>query len=251
MNPAVFIGESIYYPEKQLYINIPKVKDVVANPNYSAYASMFTMSQEDIWDMIAEKNGQMPDGTPILSAPTPFELFLINCNNSNEFMQKAIDAFIFWTGKLVKIIPASKIILFVDSLKVAKEARFLTTIEEKDFLGFQNIIRTAIGEKPVDPPNPNENPKVALIKAKGRYRERIKRKNGNKNAIPFSKTLVALCCMNIGLTPLNIGEIPYPAVSELFTMAQDKEKYETDLKIATAGFGNKKVKPKYWIQNKD
>ena len=57
--------------------------------------------------------------------------------------------------------------------------------------------------------------------------------------------------MNLGLNPLNIGEIPYPAVSPLFSMAQDKEKYETDLKIATAGFGNKKVKPKYWIQNKD
>ena len=142
-------------------------------------------------------------------------------------------------------------ILFIDNIDKVEEARNLKTIEENDYFTFQNLIRQAIGEEPVEPPNPNENPRVALIKAKGRYREKIKKKKGNKSSIPFNKTLVALCCMNLGLNPLNIGEIPYPAVSPLFSMAQDKEKYETDLKIATAGFGNKKVKPKYWIQNKD
>jgi hypothetical protein len=57
--------------------------------------------------------------------------------------------------------------------------------------------------------------------------------------------------MGIGINPLNIGEIPYPAINEIFSMMQAKEKYETDLKVATAGFGNSKVKPKYWIKNSD
>jgi hypothetical protein len=57
--------------------------------------------------------------------------------------------------------------------------------------------------------------------------------------------------MNLGLNPLNIGEIPYPSAARLFELAQNKEKYETDLRIATAGFGNSKVKPKYWIKNSD
>ena len=59
--------------------------------------------------------------------------------------------------------------------------------------------------------------------------------------------LTALCCSGIGLNPLNIGEITFPAMNEIFKMFQQKEKYETDLRVATAGFGNKKVKPKYWI----
>ena len=74
----VFIGEPLYYASKDLFIRIPKVKDVMGNPKYNMYASIFTMSQEDIWDMIAEKNGKAPDGTPITDAPTPFELMLNN-----------------------------------------------------------------------------------------------------------------------------------------------------------------------------
>ena len=247
----VFIGEPLYYASKDLFIRIPKVKDVMGNPKYNMYASIFTMSQEDIWAMIAEKEGKMPDGKPVESAPTPFEFLLINCHASPDFAKIATEAFHFWTGKHVRIYPQTKTILFIDNIDKVEEARNLKTIEENDYFAFQNLIRQAIGEEPVEPPNPNENPRVALIKAKGRYREKIKKKKGNKSSIPFNKTLVALCCMNLGLNPLNIGEIPYPAVSPLFSMAQDKEKYETDLKIATAGFGNKKVKPKYWIQNKD
>jgi hypothetical protein len=250
MNPAIFIGEPLHF-KHGIKVYPPKIKDMLGKPRYSAYVSMFTFSQEDIWDMIAEKEGRDVDGKPVENAPTPFEFFLNNCYNSKEFMEVAKEALELFTHETARINPEGKIIFFIDGIEDIQDIQKLKRVEEDDFFDFQNLIRQVIGENPVEKPNPNMNPKVALIKAKGRLRERIKKKKGNKAGISFETMLVALCCMNLGLNPLNIGEIPYPAASALFAMSQEKEKYETDLKIATAGFGNKKVKPKYWIKNSD
>lgn len=250
MNPAIFIGEPLFY-KHDIKVYPPLIKHVVGNPRYGSYAAIFTTSQEDIWDMIAEKEGKELTGQAVPNAPTPFEFFLNNCYQSPEFAQIAIEAFELFTHEKVRINPEGKIVLFTEGLKDIKDVSQLRVIEEDDYFDFQNLVRQVLGDDPVERPNPNMNPKVALIKAKGRLRERIKKKKGNKSGISFDTMLVALCCMNLGLSPLNIGEIPYPAASALFAMSQEKEKYETDLKVATAGFGNKKVKPKYWIKNSD
>ena len=250
MNPAILIGEPLHY-KLNIKVYSPKVRDVIGNPRYASYEKLFTTSQEDIWDMIAEKGGKQPDGKPIASAPTPFEFLLNNCHHSPEFKQIAIEAFKFFTKENVRILPEKKVVFFTDGVTEIKDPKDLRLLTEEDFFDFQNLIREAIGEDPVEPPNLNMHPKIALIKAKGRLRDRIKKKKGTKDGIRFDTMLVALCCMNLGLTPLNIGEIPYPAISRIFAMSQEKEKYETDLKIATAGFGNKKVKPKYWIKNSE
>ena len=70
-----------------------------------------------------------------------------------------------------------------------------------------------MGEEPKEPPNPNEDPRVKRIKAKARYRDRVKAKKGK--GIGFSTSLTSICCMGIGITPLNVGELSYAAVSEL------------------------------------
>jgi hypothetical protein len=250
MNPAVFIREPLYFKNK-IKVFTPKVKDVIGNPRYGSYAAIFTTSQEDIWDMLAEKAGQEITGKPVENAPTPFEFFLSNCYNSPEFMQIAKDAFKFFTEEDVVINPVKKIVIFTTNIDSVENAVDLPIIEEDDYFTFQNIVRAALGENPVAPPDTTLNPKVAMIKAKGRLREKIKKKKGNQSGIKFDTILVALCCMGIGINPLNIGEIPYPAINEIFSMMQAKEKYETDLKVATTGFGNSKVKPKYWIKNSD
>lgn len=250
MNPAIILGEPLYY-KYDIKIYPPKTKDVLANPRYGSYVAMFTTSQEDIWDLIAEKEGKELTGMPVDSAPTPFEFFLNNCYNSMQFMKVAVEAFNFFTKEQVRILPEKKLVLFANGIEEVTDVKQLRLLGEEDFFHFQNLIRTVIGEKTVEKPDLNIHPKIALIKAKGRLRERIKKKKGNKSGISMDTMLVALCCMNLGLTPLNIGEIPYPVISKLFRTAQEKEKYETDLKIATAGFGNKKVKPKYWIKNSD
>ena len=80
------------------------------------------------------------------------------------------------------------------------------------------MIRDAVGEKqekPPEPINPNEDPRIARIKAKARERDRIKARQGNKNGISLSTSLLAICCMGIGITPLNIGEMRYAAVGPI------------------------------------
>ena len=79
-----------------------------------------------------------------------------------------------------------------------------------------------------------------------RLRDKIKAK---KDGIPFSVILVSICCMGLGITPLNIGEISYASVSAIMETYQAKEKYEVDIKSMLAGA--KDVKLKYWIRDLD
>ena len=51
------------------------------------------------------------------------------------------------------------------------------------------------------------------MKAKMRLRDRVKAKKGG--GISLSTSLLSLCCMGIGITPLNIGELPYASLSAL------------------------------------
>jgi hypothetical protein len=54
-----------------------------------------------------------------------------------------------------------------------------TKIEEKNFFDFQNMIRRAMGDKPLtapEPYDPDEDPRIRRIKEKARERDRIKAK---------------------------------------------------------------------------
>ena len=66
-----------------------------------------------------------------------------------------------------------------------------------------------MGEKDATPPNPNEHIKVKKMKAKARYRDRVKAK---QEGITLGTSLAAICCMGIGINPLNIREISYCAI---------------------------------------
>jgi hypothetical protein len=113
-------------------------------------------------------------------------------------------------------------------------------------------VREACGDKPVAPPepeDPNEDPRIRRIKERARERDRIKAKQTGKGGISLSTCLVAICCMGIGITPLNIGEMSYASVGEIMKVMQDKEKYDIDIRSLLAGADSKKVKPKYWIRN--
>jgi hypothetical protein len=55
----------------------------------------------------------------------------------------------------------------------------LITITEDDYFEFQNAIREVCGDNPIkppEPPDPDEDPRIAAIKAKARERDRIKAK---------------------------------------------------------------------------
>ena len=137
-------------------------------------------------------------------------------------------------------------------LKTAQSIEDLIVISEEDFFDFQNAIRDCLGKKTVEKPDPNIDPRIAEIKRKARRAERLKAKQAAKNkgeGISLYTTLVSICCMGLGITPLNIGEMSYVALEAILRKYQEKEKYELDIDSLLAGADSKKIRPKYWIRN--
>lgn len=245
MTPQTFIREPTLF-KNLFYIYPPSVKDVLTNLKIQHFVQALTVSQEDIWDMIA---GKMTEEGEEVSTVTPFEMLLINAYNNPELRQMIIDAFRFFTHEEVKILPEPKLILFTNNITDVKQVEDLRLLKEEDFFSFQNTIREVMGEKPLEEPVKDEDPRIARIKAKARERDRIKKKLGSKNGISLTTSMASLCCMGIGITPLNIGEISYASLNLLLRTYQEQEKYGNDVAFLAGGADPKKLKPKYWIRN--
>ena len=240
LNAALFIGEPINYINKCM-IYPPKVKDVVSGRGFGSSLRILTFSQEDIWDELKDR---IPDRSQM---PTPFQFLFINAYQSKPFMELAREAFRFFIREDVEF-------SFQDErIYIGKQDEGkLRYIDAEEFFEFQNAIRQACGEKAIkqaDLPNPNEDPRITRIKELARKRDQIKAKQNSKNGIMLETTLVAICCMGIGITPLNIGEMSYASIGPIMKMMQDKEKYDIDIRSLLAGADSKKIKPKYWIRN--
>ena len=249
INPLVFIGEPLHF-KKDILIYPPTVEQVLTTSGYEQFVHLFTISQEDIKDELNKKN-QYKD------YPTPFEFLLINCYHSEPFAEITKKAFEFFIHKEVNFFYEEKMIVvgnLKETIKTINSIQDLVTIKEEEYFDFQNTIRLAIGNnviKPPEPENPDEDPRIARIKAKARERDRVKAKKGTADGISLSTSLVAICCMGIGITPLNIGEMSYASISPIMSMMQNKEKYDVDIRSLLAGADSKKIKPKYWIRNLD
>ncbi len=171
----------------------------------------------------------------------------------NRISSKTIEdlikkGFYFFIHENITILYDLKIIVVGDleeEINKIKDIKDLRILSEKDYFVFQNLLRESIGEEKVEPFKVETNPRIREIKAKGRRRERAKRKS--QQGISLGTLLSAICCMGIGITPLNIGEISYAALSSIKDMSQKKEKYEIDVRSLLAGADSKKVKPVYWI----
>lgn len=242
INPSTFLGEPSWF-KNICQIYPPKVKDVVTNQDFSNFQTILLISAEEIEDLFVENKQKMD------TYPTPLEFLLANCYNNKNYEELTRKAFMFFIREKITILYDLKAIWIGDTAELSNidNLQQLRLLNEENFLDFQNSIRKALGEKPKEPPNPNEDPRVKRIKAKARYRDRVKAKKDK--GIGFSTSLTSICCMGIGITPLNVGELSYAAVSELIRRYQEKEKYETDVSSLLAGADSKKVKPKYWIRN--
>lgn len=219
----------------------PKVRDTF-NKKFSLYSQILTISQEEIEDEYVERK------LDVKELLTPFEYLLNGAYNDQEFKRYIEEAFMFFIHEPVTFLFEQKEIVIgeISEIKSIEELRLLT---EEDYFDFQNLIREALGRDTVEPPNPNEDPRIKAIKAKARYRDKIKAKS-NKG-ITLKTTLSSICCMGIGITPLNIGELSYAVIPVLLSTYQAKEKYSLDIDSLLAGADAKKVKPEYWIRNLD
>lgn len=241
--PIDFKGRFKVYP--------PSIRDTLANPNFKQYLSLFTISQEDIEDQIFS----MDDETVIQEGqiPTPYQYIVEICKMNEVYLNLIKEGFNFFTKEELSFIPEKDCFLLgnlEDILMNIKSLDELPILDPNDFFEFQNAIRAAMGEEILEPYNYNLHPKVRRMKAKARYRDRVKAKQNSKKG-GLIDSLAAICCMGIGLTPLNIGEMSYAAISVITTKYQKKEKYDLDIRSLLAGADSKKVKPKYWMSEED
>ena len=249
IDDRVFLGYPIEFKDIcQVYP--PTVSDVVGNKDFLIYQSLFTISQEDL----NEAYGQDERITQI---PTPFQYLLMNYYQDDEIKLKIHDAFQQFIHEPVTIVPEIEMLLIgkdeedLDPDLDLENPRLLT---EENYFDFQNTIRLAMGDKPqkvVEPEKIDEDPRIRRYKMKIREREKILKQKQSKHGPKFGTLLAAICCMGIGLNPLNIGEMSYACVHWLIAMYQQNEEYDIDIRALLAGADSKKVKPKYWIKNID
>lgn len=245
IDPRTFLGLPIDFKGK-CKIHPPRIMDTLSEEYFGFYRQVLCISQEEIEDDTVQKN---PDANKFL---TPIEYLLAACYQNPQIKQIMSKGFEFFLKTPVTFLYDIKAILIGDIkevLKTVKSMDDLIMITEEEYFDFQNAVRAALGEKPIDPPNPNEDPRIKRMKAKARYRDKIKAKQGG--GLSLQTSLEAICCMGIGLNPLNIGEISYAAVGALMERYQAKEKYDIDIRSLLAGAKANKVNPVYWIKNLD
>ena len=242
-----FIGAPVQFkPGVNIYP--PKVKEVVSNPGYNSFSRVLTYSHEEIEDIYVKEKKELD------SFPTPLEFMLNNCYHSKDYEDVCKKAFQFFLKSEVDFLYDKKIILvgrIEEVLKNLTSIDQLVMIHEEEFFDFQNLIRMATNQKTVEPPNLNEHPRIKAMKAKARYRDRVKAKQAAKNGMDLFTIMTSICCMGIGITSLNIGEMSYVAMQAILNQYQNKEKYQIDIDSLLAGADSKKIKPKYWIRNLD
>ena len=226
----------------------PTVKSVITEELFGHYVQVLTYSQEEVEDeFLAAKKS-------LEKYPTPLEFMLNNSYHNKRYEAICKKAFQFFIHDEVNFLYEQKLIVvgnIQETLKNISTLEELLVIKEEDFFAFQNAIRECVGKKIVEPPITDEDPRVAEIKRKARYRDKLKAKQAGKgkDGISLYTTLVSICCMGLGITPLNIGEMSYVAIEAILRKYQEKEKYQLDIDSLMAGADSKKVKPKYWIRN--
>ena len=243
INSNFFLGLPVPYKE---ICNVypPKVTDILNEKDYPVYRKLLLSSQEDIEDEFAEQKLSMDE------VPTPLEYIFILSASDERIKKIALEGFKFFIHEPVTMLADQKMIVIGDLTEVLpqlKSIEQLRILKEDNFFDFQNLLRQSIGEKEIEPYNPDENPKVKYFKAKARLRDRVKAKS--KDALTLGSTLASICCMGFGLNPLNIGELSQAAITVLMRYYQEKTKYDIDIKSLLAGADSKKVKPQNWIRN--
>lgn len=241
---AVFVGVPQDFKNKFL-IFPPKVKEIVGNKKFGQYRQILVFSQEELEDEYLKNNEKNKE-----KIPTPLEFLLTNSYHNKEFEQLAKEAFYFFTKQEISFLYEEKLILIgeiEDELKRSKSLENLIFLNEEEYFEFQNKIRVNIGEDAIELPDPTEHPRIKQMKAKARYRDKIKAKQGG--GINLLTSLASICCMSSGINPLNIGEMSYASINTLISTYQKKEKYDIDIASLQAGADSKKIKPKYWITN--
>lgn len=239
-------------------IYVPSVKDSVENPSFNQWLSLLTISQFDIENTMFDLKNLHPEEPYDLSTvPTPLQYLCQSARAIPMFNNTLIAALEFFLQQEVFIVYDNNEIWVGNIDKILEESTEVQDFEqvpkitEADFSQFQNLIRQAVGQQPIQPYdmwNTNSRTKRMLALSAERDKVAALQKARKNESIDMETMLVALCCTGNGLTPLNIGEMSFCAASQLLQMYQQKEQYETNIASLLAGGNAKKIKLEYWIR---
>lgn len=226
----------------------PSIDNTLDDKFFGIYRTILIRSQEEIDDQIfGTEEVTDIDRTGI---PTPFQLIMSEAAKSEENERILKNAFYFFIKEDISFLQEENSILIGNLEEVLLKTdsiESLPLLTEDNFFDFQNLLRACLGEDPLEPPEINIHPKLRAMKAKARYRDKIKAKQGN--GMSLCSTLASICCMGIGLNPLNIGEISYASMRVLIDKFQMRERYDIDIRSLQAGADKNQVKPKYWMND--
>lgn len=243
INGYFFLGKPFNF-ENICTIYPPSLNNVLDTEEYPVYRRLLTLSGEDIEDEYADK------GIDFKDLPTPLNYICEAAKQSKSIKEVLEEGFQFFIHEPVTILPDIYMIVvgdLRDTLTTISSVEELRIINESNYFDFQNLIRQAIGEKAKEPYDPNEHPKIKYFKAKARLRDRVKAQS--QESLTFGTTLATICCMGLGITPLNVGELSQCAITVLTRYYQEKLKYEIDIRSLLAGASKKDVNPKFWVRN--
>lgn len=239
----------------------PTINDFLDTKEIGVYRELLLHSQEDISDQWDEElvSGKKPDAFEQLinlakshstqNAPTPFQYLLILAKSNPSLEEQAVKGFKFFIHEDVSFLYDMDAIIIGDleqELNLITDINQLRLLTEEKYFEFQNLCRQALGEKTIEPPVKDEDPRVARIKKLGRKRDKIAAK---KNGIDFGTSLAAICCMGLGINPLNIGEMSKCAIQALTEMFQNREKYDIDIRSLQNGADPNDIKVQYWMKS--
>lgn len=238
----------------------PLVDDIIDNPNFFSQLNHFTIAQEDIWDGM---NQERIDEDPYAEWERPKEFLtpftrLIAAYSTNPTLRlEIVNGFqIFTQHEFIYLSSLKGFLMINDPIKEYLDknsdlsdldAEDIKIINNDNFLDFQNAIRAGVGQKSKVSPDLNEHPRIARMKALRRIRDA---KKGQYNKIDITTTLSSVCCMGVGITPLNIGKVTYASINRILKAYQQKEDYEQRTLSASVGMlDTKKHKIKHWIRD--
>jgi len=248
INEKILLGFPVDFKDIcQIYP--PKVNDVCGDKDFPFWQALFTMTQEDLNDAYSKEDVNL--------IPTPYQYLMMTCYQEDGAKERVIKGFEKFIHEPVAIVPEIEMLLigkYEEDIDPDTDLDSPRLITADNYFDFQNQIRLSMGDKEVEPPevpDPDEDPRITRWKRKVREHDKIVNKKKAKDGPKFGTLLAAICCMGIGITPLNIGEMSYACVNWLIAMEQQKEEYDINIRALLAGADSKKVKPKYWIRNID
>lgn len=259
---SFFLGEPVLY-KSDIYVYPPTVKQAKM-AEFPIYVKLLTTSYQDLEDekfaKIKEKkrNGEKVSQEEI-EAPvfTPLEFILASAYGDERVEQYAKDAIKFFTKTDCVFLYDKKTIVLGDIEQKITNPDFkiedIAMLTEENYIEFQNLIRLSLGHRIVQ----NEedyskmDPRIARMKQLSRYRDAIKAKQQAKKglAMDFYTSMIVVCCMGIGITPLNIGDMSYCSINAITSQYQAHESYDIGVKQLLAGVDSKKVNLEYWMRN--